>query len=350
MEKQPFFTIGIPVYNTGKWLGECLDSILSQSFTDFEIICVDDGSRDNSIEIIKKYAAQNNRIKYISRPNGGVSSARNTAIFHASGRYLYFIDSDDLMCNDTLSTAYNALEENNFPDLLETGFITRSGDGTNQSTYSPCYPGDKYFSPELTKDERAVLMWLDNTYSVCSFAKFISTDFLRTSGITYSISYSMAEDNDFSMQLHRKVSTIAYAGFYAGVYVTPREGSVISEVSPKSLYSSVSYMTNFFEAVKYYNLSQQFKNENKDKYYFKISEMIYYYISHLTSLLHGKVNKSEIMEKAAILDKFITPYLEIITVPDKSGHTMVRLFRIFGIKNTINLLYRYLKLKGVITE
>ncbi|MBQ5325690.1 MAG: glycosyltransferase family 2 protein, partial [Oscillospiraceae bacterium] len=107
MKQQPFFTIGIPVYNTEKWLGECLNSILSQNFTDFEIICVDDGSSDKSLDILHTYAAKDDRIKVISRPNGGPATARNAALVSACGQYIFFIDSDDTMNSGSLQQAYD---------------------------------------------------------------------------------------------------------------------------------------------------------------------------------------------------------------------------------------------------
>ena len=103
MSHKPFFTIGIPVYNMSKWVGECLDSILSQNFTDFEIICVDDGSRDNSLEVLNSYAARDSRIKVIHQQNGGRSAARNTGLDNASGDFILFVDSDDYITETTVS-------------------------------------------------------------------------------------------------------------------------------------------------------------------------------------------------------------------------------------------------------
>ncbi len=97
MENSPFFSIGIPVYNTAKWVGACIESIQSQDFDDYEIICVDDGSSDDSLAVLDLYAKKDNRIRIVSRENGGPSTARNTVIMHATGRYIYMIDSDDTM-------------------------------------------------------------------------------------------------------------------------------------------------------------------------------------------------------------------------------------------------------------
>ena len=85
----------VPVYNTEKYLGDCIDSILAQSYDDFEIILVDDGSTDKSGTICDEYAERNNRVKVIHQENGGVTNARKTGVRNACGTYFSFLDSDD---------------------------------------------------------------------------------------------------------------------------------------------------------------------------------------------------------------------------------------------------------------
>lgn len=94
---QPKLTIVVPVYNTEKFLEKCLDSIINQTFKNIEIICVNDGSTDGSLDILKKYQAVDDRFKIINKKNGGLSSARNVGIEHASGEYITFVDSDDFI-------------------------------------------------------------------------------------------------------------------------------------------------------------------------------------------------------------------------------------------------------------
>ena len=90
----------VPVYNTEKYLRKCVDSILAQTFTDFELLLIDDGSTDNSGKICDEYALKDNRVKVIHKENGGVSRARNLGIDNAQGEYLSFIDSDDYIRPD----------------------------------------------------------------------------------------------------------------------------------------------------------------------------------------------------------------------------------------------------------
>ena len=88
-------SIIIPVYNASKYLYRCLDSILNQTFRDFELILINDGSTDNSLEILREYETKDSRIIVIDKPNEGVSAARNQGIEIAKGEYIMFCDSDD---------------------------------------------------------------------------------------------------------------------------------------------------------------------------------------------------------------------------------------------------------------
>lgn len=97
------FSILIPVYNTAQYLPKCLESILSQSFIDYEVICVDDGSTDDSITLLQDYALRDSRIEVVSTPNSGVSHARNIALDKARGDYVLFMDSDDWLADDALA-------------------------------------------------------------------------------------------------------------------------------------------------------------------------------------------------------------------------------------------------------
>ena len=97
------FSIIVPVYNTEKWIEECLYSVLKQSIKEIEIICVNDGSTDKSKEILQKIASIDNRIIIINQKNKGLPATRNTGLNFAFGEYLLFLDSDDMFRNDILN-------------------------------------------------------------------------------------------------------------------------------------------------------------------------------------------------------------------------------------------------------
>lgn len=111
----------IPAYNIGDYVGRCLDSIISQTYKNLEIIVVDDGSRDHTGEILDNYAKKDRRIKVIHKENGGVSSARNKGIEVAEGDYIGFIDGDDLIEPEMYKILVDLLEEEN-ADIAHCGY------------------------------------------------------------------------------------------------------------------------------------------------------------------------------------------------------------------------------------
>ena len=104
----PTFSIIVPVYKTEKYLDKCVSSILQQSYTDFELILVDDGSPDNCPQMCDSYQKQDDRIKVLHKENGGVSSARNFGMAVATGEHIWFVDSDDYIEPFSLQQLYEA--------------------------------------------------------------------------------------------------------------------------------------------------------------------------------------------------------------------------------------------------
>lgn len=120
---RPTLSVIIPVYNSEKYIAECIQSVLSQTFTDFEIILVDDGSTDASGAICDEYRQRfPEKIKVIHKPNGGAASARNAGIDIAAGRFLAFTDSDDTIHPDMYTTLFETIERTG-ADIVETFFI-----------------------------------------------------------------------------------------------------------------------------------------------------------------------------------------------------------------------------------
>ena len=109
----PKISVIIPVYNQEKYLEQCLDSVLGQSLDDIEVLCIDDGSTDDSINILERYGLKDRRIKILQQENGGAGAARNNGLRHARGKYLSFLDSDDFFDPDMLLKAYEQAEKDN---------------------------------------------------------------------------------------------------------------------------------------------------------------------------------------------------------------------------------------------
>ena len=119
---ESLISVIMPVYNTGKYLERCLNSIINQTYTNWELIAVNDGSTDNSLEILKSYAQKDNRIIVLEQENQGQSVARNNGIKVAKGEYILMMDSDDLLIDNKIGILLDIAIRNK-PDILTADFL-----------------------------------------------------------------------------------------------------------------------------------------------------------------------------------------------------------------------------------
>lgn len=120
-------SIIVPVYNAEKTLNRCVDSILQQTFTDWELLLINDGSKDHSREMCDEYARKDSRIKVFHKENGGVSSARNIGLDHVQGEWIAFVDADDWIVEDCLNWDYSTFQE----DLIVYSYYQNSDTGSS---------------------------------------------------------------------------------------------------------------------------------------------------------------------------------------------------------------------------
>lgn len=118
MSQNPFFSIIIPIYNAESFVESCLNSIIKQTFTSYEVIIINDGSKDKSLVECEKKAIGNNKIRIINQNNKGVSSARNVGINNAIGKYIVFIDIDDTLETNALEVSYNYIKKTKADTLI----------------------------------------------------------------------------------------------------------------------------------------------------------------------------------------------------------------------------------------
>ena len=186
----------VPVYNTETYLPACVDSVLHQSFADFEVILVDDGSTDGSPALCDRYAAANDRIRVVHQKNGGLSAARNAGLACAKGKYVFFLDSDDCIVSDALQKLYDLAEEKNAQTVFFEGFlIDEEGNKiydrelsayiSRQTAYPDVYGGAELFAA----------MKKNGDYIPCVWAAF----YLREA-ITVSFTPILHEDELFTAQ------------------------------------------------------------------------------------------------------------------------------------------------------
>lgn len=217
----------IPIYNAEKYLRQCLDSVISQTFNNFEVICVDDGSTDNSRKILEEYKILDSRIKVILQDNHGVSSARNQGIENSTGDYLAFLDADDLLHIQFLEIMYNTAHENN----LELVWCNHKkiNDEKNQS------PKLLTHKPQEIYYEQIFNKYLSHKTNIGSmvWGKLYRRDKLQD--IRFDTNINIAEDVLFTHNILFNINRAAYIPENL-IYYRVRSGSLSnSKIKPKTI-------------------------------------------------------------------------------------------------------------------
>ena len=216
MGNNDLITVVIPIYNVDKYLEKCVESVINQTYKNIEIILVDDGSTDESGKICDDYKEKDSRIEVIHKKNGGLSDARNFGIEQATGKYITFIDSDDIVEKDYIEYLYNLIKKYNseisicaYSILMESGKKIDNGKG--------------YCEEKLTKLEALDRMLNEKGYSVSACAKLYDVELFKN--VRYPIG-KLCEDNGTTYKLFDKADTIAY-GNESKYYYFKRKGSIM---------------------------------------------------------------------------------------------------------------------------
>lgn len=192
-------SIIIPAYNAEKILPKCLDSILSQTYRSYEVILINDGSKDRTGEIADSYAAKESRIKVIHKANGGVSSARNEGLKIASGEWITFIDSDDWVEPRFLESFFNGRTA----DLIVGGYNTVGCHEVREASYGTEYAETDGELAELLKSHVTDMTFL------CPWAKLFRNTILKESSMMFDINMKIGEDTAFVWEYLNKCTSIA---------------------------------------------------------------------------------------------------------------------------------------------
>ena len=231
----PHVSIVIPVYNTSRFLEECIRSVLHQDFTDWQVILIDDGSTDGSGTICDQFAANDPRIEVLHQPNQGLSVARNNGLARAQGEFVLFLDSDDFwLRQDTLTTLLDAMDRH-----PECGFI-----GFNWVYYFSKEKQRRWrdfgdYVPEVVSGEEALWSILrsgDTPMSAC--IKILRRDFLIKSELSF-IPGITSEDIPWFMRLLCHAEGCLFLHDYLYGYRQEVDGSITREYSPRRFHDLV---------------------------------------------------------------------------------------------------------------
>jgi len=242
----PLLTVIIPVYNVERFLVETLDSVFDQNFKDFSVIAVNDGSTDNSPDILEKYSAKKN-VHIIHQDNRGLSAARNTGLKKANGKYIYFLDSDDKINPEIFSSVVLHMEKYSAEIATFSGeCISEEGETANcnrkYEKLKIAYPvtGVELFETMLSK----------GLYSPVISTYIYQRDFLSKNKLSFSDGY-LHEDEAFSIKaLGLANSALSFSEVY--YYHRVRRGSIMD--SPKGKNNCIGWLQAASEILKFLDI------------------------------------------------------------------------------------------------
>lgn len=222
----------IPVYNAEKCLGKCLDSIISMSFKDWEVILVDDGSKDTSVGMCDSYAEKDSRIKAFHKKNGGVSSARNFGLLKASGEYVTFVDSDDYVNENYLSFF---VQEDVDEDVIFSSYRLFIGEEKNKIPFDVILNEKKDVVDFVSK-------YLYSKHMMAPWGKFFKHNLIQ--GQQFDETLRRGEDTTFCIMSLNECQSLRTVGESVYYYDLPASDSKYS----MSLESATSHMKAIFQA------------------------------------------------------------------------------------------------------
>ncbi|MFC4687560.1 glycosyltransferase family 2 protein [Epilithonimonas pallida] len=223
----------VPVYNVSLYLKRCIESILVQDFNTFELILVNDGSTDNSLDICKHYANQDSRIRVIDQPNGGVSNARNKGLEVANGEFICFIDSDDWVEPNYLSS-FVSFYQTTYTDLIISNVVNQKNNSkTNNKPFVERLIQSESFVPEDFFNGNDFI--LENT----PFAKLFKKSIIDDNNIRFNINLKNGEDFIFVLQYALVCKKIDFINSYTYNYNKESDSSVTQK-----------YFKNYYKQVK----------------------------------------------------------------------------------------------------
>lgn len=313
---KPLISVIVPVYNVEKYVGRCLTSITNQSYTNLEIIVVNDGSTDNSLSVCEAYAAKDNRIKLITQENRGLSGARNTGLKHYSGEYVTFVDSDDWIHRDMVVYLYNLLIRHN-SDMSLCGSLKVSEETINDKDLKEM-DGDRYTRDEFMK------LFLKARYTACwsrLFRKDIISGFEFPEGLN-------CEDFIFMYEAIRRIKNgVGYVEIPLYYYYV-RSDSIVNESF------GIKKFDQYYSAKKLYELvcehTPQYKKQSLHRLAGAIISLVNGARKHKGFEKQEKEMVSFLRKNAStfIFNKYIMWKMRILLfsliMPDKVSHICMK--------------------------
>ncbi len=277
------FSIIVPIYNVETYLEKCIDSIISQTYNDFELILIDDGSTDKSYEICKKYEVKDKRIFLIHQTNKGSAATRNLGIKHSKGEYLIFIDSDDFWNTDKLLFNLNKIIVECSPDVILFGYNKFYAQSNKTKQVSKILKRTDIYN--LKKEESFKLLFLKKIFISSAWTKVVKSKLIKDNKIFFREGI-LTEDIEWSALIAINMKTIDYLEMNPYNY-TQRNNSISNSIKSKNIDDLISSIEN----CKIYSKTI----ENTEFYNPYMAYLSFQYITLLLNSTKIKLYKSQFM-------------------------------------------------------
>lgn len=244
------FSIIVPIYKVEKYLPQCIESVLKQDFSDFELILVDDGSPDNSGTICDEYAAKDNRIKVIHKINGGLSDARNAGISIARGNYIWFLDSDDYMANSVMFSIAEIIINDHEIDMITCAHIDEVSDGKTELELLPYSTSLK----SINRNEFLLKLYKSNGAYWDAWKNIFKRSIIDANNLRFTKGLIGAEDCSFFIHFVQHGKKFSFCNIPIVNYRINREGSITNIMSKAAIMGQLivfkeNYSSNEIENV-----------------------------------------------------------------------------------------------------
>ena len=257
----PDVSIIVPVYNVERYLQECLDSLLSQTYDSFEIVCVNDGSTDESGAILSEYAQRDSRIRVLEKSNGGLASARNYGLAHAAGEYVLFVDSDDTIKRSALQTLMKNAKETD-AEIVAFGIDSNYflDDLSAPAWIEKKNPKRKEFFVEFQPE---ILFGREGAVPF-AVRDFFKRSFLRDNNLWFAEGFRFGEDTIFQMEAFPRACNILFIPNKLYNYRVERAGSLMAEAATKQVSKTWCHVQMISHLCKVWTSEGVFDSLKKD--------------------------------------------------------------------------------------
>lgn len=337
-------SIILPIYNAEKYISKCIESLISQTFKDIEVICINDGSKDSSLSILEEYAQKDDRIKVISQPNSGPATSRNNGLKNSSGEYIMFCDSDDWYELNMCELMYKTITGNNVDVVCCNASVIDEEENLERiediSYYTNKYIGKKNIDNNLISNTN-VMLWnkifkrsIINKYNICFPDKYEADD------DCFYMQYMSVSDNIYFLE-DKLYNYLRRASSIMGLMGKKIEKSIYDRIYVSKKYYDFLNVNNLFEKrksvfIKFLSSVGSYGNQRWNKTEIEQAKKIYNDLygnneEFKDYIFYKKVNILNILniEKRCSFDKNCIFVKYVIKIKNK---------KIFGFKRKLNKL------------